>query len=77
MTKQEFLMRFEDILEMEAGSLKGDEPLASLDGWDSLAVVTFIAMVDENIEMALSPAKIAQSRTVADLITLLGDKIAA
>jgi acyl carrier protein len=77
MTKQDFLKRFEDILELDAGSLKGDEPLMSLDGWDSLAVVTFIAMVDENFETALSPAKIAKSQTVADLISLLGDKITA
>jgi acyl carrier protein len=77
MTKQQFLALFEDVLEIEEGSLKGDEDLISLDGWDSLAVVTFIAMVDEHFEIAVSPAKIAKSRKVSDLITLLGDKITA
>ena len=77
MTKQEFLSLFEEILEAAPGTLKGDEPLPGMEGWDSLAVVSLIAMVDEQAGLTLSPKEIAKAATVADLIGLLGDKIEA
>jgi acyl carrier protein len=76
MTKREFLSELEEILEADPGSLKGNEPLNGLEGWDSLAVVSLIAMVDEQLDMTLSPKKIAKAGSVADIIGLLGDKIA-
>lgn len=73
MTKREFLSLFEEILEAAPGSLKGDEVLPGMKGWDSLAVVSLIAMVDEQLGITLSPKDIARAGTVADLIGLLGD----
>jgi acyl carrier protein len=75
MTKREFLSLFEEILEAAPGSLKGDEVLPGMEGWDSLAVVSLIAMVDEQFDVTLSPKEIAKAGTVADLIGLLGGKI--
>ena len=63
------------MLELDAGSLSGGEELSSIEVWDSLAVMGFIAMVDENVGMVISPAKLAQAKTVNDLAALLGDKI--
>ena len=77
MTKQQFLALFEEILEAAPGTLKGDEPLPGMEGWDSLAVVSLIAMVDEQAGLTLSPKEIAKAATVADLIGLLGDKLEA
>lgn len=77
MTKQQFLTLFEEILEAAPGTLKGDEPLPGMEGWDSLAVVSLIAMVDEQAGLTLSPKEIAKAATVADLIGLVGDKIEA
>ena len=75
MTKQEFLAHLEDVLEADAGTVNSDNALMDLEGWDSLAVMVFIAMVDEKFGTNLSPQKIAEAKTVQDLITLLGDKI--
>ena len=75
MTKKEFLALLEDMLEANAGSMTGEESLNELEGWDSLAVMGFIAMVDQNFGVTLSPPKIAKSKSVQDLIVLLGDKI--
>jgi acyl carrier protein len=76
MTKREFLSEFEAILEAAPGSLKGDESLPGLEGWDSLAVVSLIAMVDEQFGVTLSPKEIAKAGSISDIIRLLGDKIA-
>jgi acyl carrier protein len=48
-----------------------------MEGWDSLAVVSLIAMVDEQAGLTLAPKEIAKAATVADLIGLLGGKIDA
>jgi len=76
MTKREFLSEFEEILEAAPGSLKGNEPLNGLEGWDSLAVVSLIAMVDEQFGVTLSPKVIAKAGSISDIVGLLGDKIA-
>ena len=76
-TRQTFLALFEQILEVAPGTLKGDDVLAGMDGWDSLAVVSLIAMVDEQCGITLSPRAIAKAESVEDLIGLLGDRIAS
>jgi acyl carrier protein len=76
MTKEEFLGLLEEILEEDPGTLTGTEKLKEqLAGWNSLAVVSFIALVDERFEVALSPKAIAGCKTVNDLIGLLNGKV--
>jgi sugar transferase EpsL len=77
MTKADFLNKFEEIMEMEAGSLTGNERLADLGGWDSLKVVEFLALADEQFSLAIAPKAIAACRTVEDLRALLGEHVTA
>jgi acyl carrier protein len=74
-THREFLNQFEEIIEAAPNSLKGTELLSDLERWDSLAVVGFIAMIDEHLEMTVPAKKISQAKTVADLIALTGGKV--
>jgi acyl carrier protein len=73
--QSEFLNLLEETIEADENSLSGKSQLEELDCWDSLAIVTFIAMVDENFDIILSPEKISKSKTIQDLILMLGDKI--
>ncbi len=75
MTKQDFLRLLGELLEEEPDSLTGKEALKDLEPWDSLAVMEFLALVDEHFEMVLQPKHIAACETVADLMALLGDKV--
>ena len=76
MTKREFLALLEEIVEEAPGTLTGSEKLREqLAGWDSLAVLSFIALVDEKFGTTVSPKAIAESETVNDLIELLHGKI--
>lgn len=72
MNAREFLLALDETLELDAGTLKGDETLESLDNWDSLAVISFIAMVDEKLNLVVSGAKLAAAKTVADLLAVAG-----
>lgn len=75
MNKREFLNNLEQVLEVPEGTLKGGERLITLEKWDSMAVVSFIAMADATFGVQVSPDKLAQCKTVDDLAILMGDKI--
>jgi acyl carrier protein len=77
MTKQEFLKNFEALLELDSGTLRDDQELASLSAWDSLAVIGFIAMMDEHFGLSFSSQKINEAKSVRDLMALAGDRISA
>lgn len=74
MTKQEFLSEIEEMLEVDTGSIKGDELLSDLP-WDSLAVVSFIALVDDLLEVAVSPQSLAQAKSLGDVLVLVEHKL--
>ena len=75
MTKKELLQMLEEIVEAEPNTLTGEERLEDLQSWDSLAVVNFIAVVDENFGLTLEPKKIMESETINQLISLLDGHI--
>ena len=74
MTKQEFLTLMEEMLEADPGSLAGDEPLDTL-LWDSLAVVSFIALADEHLGVAVSPQALSKATTLADVLALVAERL--
>jgi acyl carrier protein len=68
--RREFLARIEQIIDADSGSLTGSEALKDLGGWDSLATVQFQAFLDEDFHVAVSPERIAQCKTMQDLMSL-------
>lgn len=74
MDKTQFLKLIDELLELDEGALKGDEQIDGI-GWDSLATISFMALVDERFGLSLQPRQIAGCSTVSDLSALLGDRI--
>ena len=60
-----------EALELPDGTLSGDQALADIENWDSLAVLKFMAAVDKRLGIALQPDKLIACETVADLAALL------
>ena len=75
MENNEFLLLLDELLELEPGTVKGSETLDSFEGWNSLAVISFMALVDEHFGISVQPRQIAACTTVSDLMGLLGDRI--
>ena len=75
MERNEFLLLLDELLELEPGTVKGSETLDGLEGWNSLAVISFMALVDEHFGISVQPRQIAACTTVTDLMGLLGDRI--
>jgi acyl carrier protein len=76
MTKQQFYAEIETILEMDPGSITGSEALSELESWDSLAVLSFMAMADTSLGVLVPASELAKCRTVPDLVNLFPGKIA-
>lgn len=72
MSHAEFLDGVAEILEVPAGSLTGQEKIEDLEGWNSMAMVSFIAFADEHFGKTLSPRLFSTCDTVADLGKLVG-----
>ncbi len=75
MTKAKFLDLLNELLELDPGTIKGTELLAELPRWDSLAVIGFIALLDEHFGMSVPATKIHESKSVADLVALVQHKL--
>lgn len=73
--KNDFLLSLDKLIEAKPGTLTGAENLQGIDNWNSLTFIGFIALVDEQFGITLPPDKIAKSKTVDDLIALLGNHI--
>ena len=75
MKTSDFLLLLDELMELPAGTLKGPEMLGSLNQWDSLASVGFIALVDRHLGMSVDPGKIAAAETINDLLALVKEKL--
>jgi acyl carrier protein len=60
----------EETLELDPGSITGEERLEDLN-WDSLSVISFMAIADERLGLRLSPRDINACTTVSQLVGLL------
>jgi acyl carrier protein len=75
MNREEFLRQLESALEFAPSTLHDEQVLLDVADWDSLAVVSCMSFVDEKFGVLLSPDQINNSRTVSDLVSLLGSHV--
>lgn len=75
MTTSAFLRGLEDTLELESGSIVGNETLSTLEWWDSLAALTVMSVADQELHVNISGAQLANCKTVSDILGLLADKL--
>ena len=70
-----FLRLLEGVLELPEDSLHGPELLEDIPEWDSLAVISFIALVDEHFELPVDGEALANAKTVDDLVAIVRGKL--
>ena len=75
MTKKDFFLLIDELLEYAPGTIQGDEPLAGLLRWDSLAVIGFIALLDQHFSVSVPATRILNCKTAADPADLVADKL--
>ena len=70
MTKEEFLVQIDEILDLKPGTLRGQEKLEDLKNWDSTALISLITIAEEHNGVPISPDQVVGCTTVADLLRL-------
>lgn len=69
--QKDFLKQLEELLECPIGSLTGNEILAELPEWDSVAVLGVIALSETMGGRELSPVDFQNVRTVNEVLALV------
>ncbi len=71
MDKTLFLGRMEEALRAAPGSIHDGSSFKNLPGWDSIAALSIIAVVDEDYGITLEARELADCETVGDLVALI------
>ena len=73
MKTDQFFEELKETLELEDVELNESTNLIDLDEYDSLSVLSIIAMIDENFDKKLSGKDFQSITTVKSLMKLIGD----
>ena len=75
MDKATFLRKLDEVMNLPKGTIKGDESLSTIKNWDSVALMSFIALLDDELKLRVTGKQVMQCRTIPELIALTGDKV--
>jgi len=71
MSIQEKLGILEEIMELEEGELKVTDVLADFEEWDSIAILSYIAMMDSQFTKTVKGQEIKAFVTVQDALDMM------
>lgn len=61
----------EEMMELEAGTLTPETVLNDIEEWDSIALISFIALMDDEFDKVVKGSVVKEQKTVADLMALM------
>ena len=73
MTEKEKIELLEEMLELDEGTLSPETVLTDLDEWDSIAAISFIALVDDEFDKSVKGADIRSFVTVSDALAVMNN----
>lgn len=71
MTNNEKMEIIADILELELNEIKVDSVLNDIETWDSVAILSFIAVMNEEFDKYPMANEIKSYKTVGDLMKVM------
>ncbi len=72
MDKKAFFAAVAEILEVDPSGWTGSETISDVGNWDSLSVISFVAMVDSDLNQIVDAEKLKGAQTLDDLAALVG-----
>lgn len=73
MDKQKFIELFKETIDMEDKEIKGDVVFRELEEWDSLALLSVIAMIDDEYDIIIQGNDFKSLNTLNDIMTYIND----
>lgn len=74
MNETEFYRFIEDKLELKKNSIKKDTILKDIEDWDSLAILTFIVVMDTDFKKKINNKIILKAKKGIDLYKIIKSK---
>lgn len=71
MTNEEKIAILEELMEVDEGTLTPETLLSNIEEWDSVAFLSFIAMMDDEFGKTIKGSVVREQKTVADLMALM------
>ncbi len=71
MNEQEKIAAIADILEVEESEINKDTLLEDIETWDSVAVLSFISVMNDEFNKFPNAAEIRSYKTVGDLMAVM------
>jgi len=71
MNNKEKLVLLEEMLDVEEGTLNEDMNLKDIPEWDSMATISFIALLDEKFGKSVSADDIKALKSVSDVLKIM------
>ena len=68
---EQFITKLVEIMDVAVNSISYKSVLAEIEDWDSIAVISFIALAKKDYNIVLKATDIKKAVTVADLFMLL------
>lgn len=71
MNNEEKIAILEELMEVDEGTLTPKTLLINIEEWDSVAFLSFIAMMDDEFGKTIKGSVVREQKTVADLMNLM------
>ena len=71
MTRSDVLHELEVLMQLDPGTLTGPENLDDFVQWDSMVIMSFIALIQQKTGKVLDGQRVQEARTVEELLSLL------
>lgn len=71
MTNQEKLAALEDMMELDAGTLRPETRLDALEEWDSLSALSFVVLLGDEFGRRISGREVRGLETVGDMLPFM------
>lgn len=71
MTNEKKIELIAEVLDVDPEKLAPETELESLEEWDSIALISFIAMMDDEFEKIVKGSELKEKKTVAELMAMM------
>jgi acyl carrier protein len=71
MTREKKIAMLEEMMELDQGTLTPETKLSALAEWDSIAVISLIALMDDEFGKIVKGSQIREFGTVADVLAVM------
>ena len=71
MTKEQKIQIIEDMLMVDEGTIEEEMQLSDIEEWDSMAIMSFVAVLDSNFNKTVTASEIKKCSSIKDVLALM------